>query len=189
MMDENIDTLQEMDYASIRTQLEMGLAMIDEQILAMEQAAMLEGFGISMEEFSSMSAEEQQAILDELGIVMEDQKQTESTSGSKKEYTTADVAAGGKYKVRIGDGRLNNYWLYYENGKLVKIVDYKSGARDFSLEELYYGLSMQLAVYMTAVPRGPQEIPRLLHGCRFHQRFYPTSLILPPALPLLYPWQ
>jgi len=40
-----------------------------------------------------------------------------------------------------------------ENGKLVKIVDYKSGTRDFSLEELYYGLSMQLAVYMTAVLR------------------------------------
>jgi len=40
-----------------------------------------------------------------------------------------------------------------ENGKLVKIVDYKSGTRDFSMEELYYGLSMQLAVYMTAVLR------------------------------------
>lgn len=40
-----------------------------------------------------------------------------------------------------------------EGGKLVKIVDYKSGTRDFSLEELYYGLSMQLAVYMTAVLR------------------------------------
>ena len=40
-----------------------------------------------------------------------------------------------------------------ESGKLVKIVDYKSGTRDFSLEELYYGLSMQLAMYMTAVLR------------------------------------
>lgn len=45
MMDENIDTLQEMDYDAIRTQLEMGLAMIDEQILAMEQAAQMEPIG------------------------------------------------------------------------------------------------------------------------------------------------
>ncbi len=40
-----------------------------------------------------------------------------------------------------------------EQTEYVKIVDYKSGNRDFSPEELYYGLSMQLAVYMAAVLR------------------------------------
>ena len=44
-----------------------------------------------------------------------------------------------------------------EQGEFVKIVDYKSGTQDFSLEEVYYGLSMQLAVYMTAVLRERAE--------------------------------
>lgn len=44
-----------------------------------------------------------------------------------------------------------------EEKELIKIVDYKSGNRDFSLEELYYGISMQLAVYMTAVLREKEK--------------------------------
>ena len=55
-----------------------------------------------------------------------------------------------------------------EQGRLVKIVDYKSGTRDFSLEELYYGLSMQLAVYMTAVLREKENTNAVPAGMFFY---------------------
>lgn len=92
--------------------------------LSEEQMAVMEEMGIPMDEFNQMSAEEQQALLDELGIVadyMEQENQDDTPRPSSKKYTTADIAAGGKYKVRIGDGLWNNYWLYYEDGKLVKV--------------------------------------------------------------------
>lgn len=41
----------------------------------------------------------------------------------------------------------------YKNGNetMVKIIDYKTGSRDFDFTGLYYGLSLQLAVYMKQV--------------------------------------
>ncbi len=53
-----------------------------------------------------------------------------------------------------------------EQGDYLKIVDYKSGSKDFSLEELYYGLSMQLAVYMTAAMQ--EREGRAIPGAMFY---------------------
>jgi ATP-dependent helicase/nuclease subunit B len=38
-----------------------------------------------------------------------------------------------------------------EEGKYFRIVDYKSGSRNFKLEDVYYGLQLQLITYLDAV--------------------------------------
>ena len=89
--------------------------------LSEEELALLEVAGISEEQFNQMSEEQRAALLYELGIVADANKEKEEQASQAKKYTVDDVAGDGNYKVRIGDGRLNNYYLYYENGKLVKV--------------------------------------------------------------------
>lgn len=48
-------------------------------------------------------------------------------------------------------GKIDRIDLYRENGRiLVRIVDYKSGSKSFELEEFYYGLQLQLILYLKA---------------------------------------
>ena len=49
------------------------------------------------------------------------------------------------------DGRIDRVDMFNLDGKeLVKIIDYKSGRRKFSLSEAYHGLDMQLLIYLAA---------------------------------------
>lgn len=78
--------------------------------------------GISEEEFYSYDKEQQEAILNELNIVntQKENQQQESTSSS---LSISDIEAGGNYIVTVSDeSRLNYFTLYYEDGKLVKMV-------------------------------------------------------------------
>lgn len=46
-----------------------------------------------------------------------------------------------------------------EDGTYIKIIDYKSGNQDFKLSDVYYGLSLQLMVYLRAVMASFGDVP------------------------------
>jgi ATP-dependent helicase/nuclease subunit B len=47
-----------------------------------------------------------------------------------------------------------------EDGTYVKIIDYKSGNQKFGLSDVYYGLSLQLMIYLKAVLASNQQLKR-----------------------------
>lgn len=52
------------------------------------------------------------------------------------------------------NGKIDRVDAYRVNGNsYVKIIDYKSGKKDFSLSDIYYGLQLQLLLYMDAFIR------------------------------------
>lgn len=63
---------------------------------------------------------------------------------------SVNIALSEDEKMRI-IGRIDRVDTYTENDNIyVKIIDYKSGSRKFDLAALYYGLQLQLVVYMNA---------------------------------------
>lgn len=67
-----------------------------------------------------------------------------------EELDAVNIALSETEKMRLR-GRIDRMDVKEdENHVYVKVVDYKSGSRDFSLAALYYGLQLQLVVYLNA---------------------------------------
>ncbi|MFR9133329.1 PD-(D/E)XK nuclease family protein [Frisingicoccus sp.] len=73
------------------------------------------------------------------------------------------VPAGFETKFSVGErvrliGTVDRYDVYDgEEARAVRIVDYKSGQKEFDLTEIFYGLSLQLVVYMESIARIEEE--------------------------------
>ena len=69
-----------------------------------------------------------------------------------------NIALSDEETMRL-KGRIDRIDLYEtEDEVLVKVVDYKSGNKVFDLQEFYYGLQMQLVVYLNAALEMEQRI-------------------------------
>ena len=76
-------------------------------------------------------------------------------------------------------GKVDRIDLCRDEDKVyVKVIDYKSGSKKFSLEELYYGLSLQLPAYMNAAlemlgEKEPEKepVPASMLYCRLQNPF------------------
>ena len=67
-----------------------------------------------------------------------------------EELDAVNIALSEQEKMRLR-GRIDRMDVREDSGRVyVKVMDYKSGSREFSLAALYYGLQLQLVVYMNA---------------------------------------
>ena len=74
----------------------------------------------------------------------------EMSFSSVSDLESVNIALSEEEKMKLL-GRIDRVDTFEDENKLyVKIVDYKSGGRKFDLAALYYGLQLQLVVYMNA---------------------------------------
>ncbi|WP_461205953.1 helicase-exonuclease AddAB subunit AddB [Clostridium sp. DL1XJH146] len=75
----------------------------------------------------------------------------EISFGGENGYSAIQVTlqSGEKVKLRGRIDRVDKATL--EEGDYYRIIDYKSGTKDFSLNDLYYGLQIQLLTYLDAI--------------------------------------
>lgn len=71
--------------------------------------------------------------------------------GEGGEYPPIVIELDSGEKIKLV-GRIDRIdTLSTDNGKYLRIVDYKSGEKDFKLSDVYYGLQMQLITYLDAL--------------------------------------
>ncbi len=83
---------------------------------------------------------------------------------------------GGKITI---DGKIDRVdVMKCENGNYIRIIDYKTGAKDFMLSDVFYGLNMQMLIYLLAI---------LKNGNRKYGHIIPAGVLYFTALkPTIY---
>ncbi|ATW23894.1 helicase-exonuclease AddAB subunit AddB [Candidatus Formimonas warabiya] len=76
--------------------------------------------------------------------------------GAQEKYPPITIELDSGEKIFL-TGRIDRVdALKTEEGTYLRVVDYKSGSKDFRLSDLYYGLQIQLITYLDAIQQGQQ---------------------------------
>jgi ATP-dependent helicase/nuclease subunit B len=81
----------------------------------------------------------------------------EISFGNRGDYPPIDIELPGGDKVEL-IGRIDRVdELETEEGNYIRVIDYKSGNKSFKLADVYYGLQLQLLVYLDAILSNKEE--------------------------------
>ena len=96
--------------------------------------------------------------------------------GEGKQYGSISFELGGK-KVRLR-GKVDRADIYYdsEGRKYVRVIDYKSGEKSFDYSAMFYGLQMQLILYLDRICEEKDASPA---GVLYFRLFDPSVEKLP----------
>ena len=103
--------------------------------------------------------------------------------------------SGSKGKaVKLADGSsvfftgiVDRVDVYKQNDKVyLRVVDYKTGTKNFSLEDIDHGLNMQMLLYLFTLCRSKSESFRSAIGCENDEQTLPAGVIyLSANIPLV----
>ena len=69
--------------------------------------------------------------------------------GKELEPLVLEIPGGGRISV---EGKIDRVDVMEKpSGKYIRVVDYKTGSKDFKLSDVLYGLNMQMLLYLDTV--------------------------------------
>ncbi|WP_053955306.1 helicase-exonuclease AddAB subunit AddB [Inediibacterium massiliense] len=83
-------------------------------------------------------------------------KEYEVEFGMNKKYPPITIEISDEEKIYV-EGRIDRVDVLEEEDEYIKIIDYKSGDKDFNLSDVYYGFQLQLMIYLDAVLNGGDD--------------------------------
>src|SRR5699024_5393327 len=81
-------------------------------------------------------------------------------------------SSGGRVKINLRGivDRVDSYTAS-DGEKYIRIIDYKTGSKEFRFEDVYNGINLQLLLYMLAIKEGiSQEISDCIHAGVLYMR-------------------